>query len=78
MYKAFKINGNNIIDDCDSQEYKDYLFAGDALVNRKKHKNVAFQNQNSAAAIKSYNKVLALSPKIVFVGHDKEIKLKKD
>lgn len=28
MYKAFKINGNNIIDDCNSQEYKEYLFAG--------------------------------------------------
>ena len=31
MYKASKINGNNIIDDCDSQEYKDYLFAGKHL-----------------------------------------------
>ena len=28
MYKAFKINGNNIIDDCNSQEDKEYLFAG--------------------------------------------------
>lgn len=33
MYKAFKINGNNIFDGCDSQEY---LLAGKHLYHRFK------------------------------------------
>ena len=54
--------------------YKNYLFAGDSMVNRRKKPSVAYQNQSNAAAIKSYDKILALDPDIVFVGHDKAIK----
>lgn len=57
--------------------YKDYLFAGDSLVNRRKTPTIAYQNQSTANAIKSYEKILELSPKIIFVGHDKEILLNK-
>ena len=39
MYKAFKINGNNIIDDSNSQEYTEYLSAGKHLYHRFK-KNI--------------------------------------
>lgn len=54
--------------------YKDYLFAGDALVNRGKNPSIAFQNQNNETAIESYKKITELNPKVIFVGHDKEIK----
>ena len=53
--------------------YKDYLFAGDAMVNRKKYPEIAYQNQNNKAAINSYQKIINLSPRIIFVGHDKKI-----
>lgn len=53
--------------------YKDYLFAGDALVNRGKQPNIAYQNQNNNEAKNSYNKILKLNSKIIFIGHDKEI-----
>ena len=53
--------------------YKDYLFAGDALVNRKKHPQLAYQNQNNNEALNSYHKITELSPKIIFIGHDKKI-----
>ena len=53
--------------------YKNYLFAGDSLVNRKKNPTTAYQNQSNAAAIKTYNKIKKLDPDIIFVGHDKEI-----
>ena len=55
--------------------YKDYLFAGDALVNRKKHPQIAYQNQNNEEALNSYYKITELSPKIIFIGHDKKITL---
>lgn len=54
--------------------YKDYLFAGDALVNRGKSPSIAFQNQNNETALQSYKKINELNPRIIFVGHDKEIK----
>ena len=57
--------------------YKNYLFAGDALVNRRKHPQIAFQNQNNEDAIKTYEKILTMSPEIIFVGHDKEITIDK-
>ena len=57
--------------------YKNYLFAGDALVNRHKLPEIAYQNQNTDEAIASYEKIIQLSPKIVFVGHDKAIALDK-
>lgn len=53
--------------------YKNYLFAGDALVNRKKQPQIAYQNQDNQEAINSYKKILNLSPQIIFVGHDKKI-----
>jgi len=61
--------------------YKDYLFAGDALVNRKKHPEIAYQNQNNQEALNSYQKIIELSPQIIFVGHDKLVtkdKLKEE
>lgn len=54
-------------------KYKDYLFIGDALVNRGKKVSVAYQNQNNKNALNSVNKILQEKPTIVFVGHDKEI-----
>lgn len=56
--------------------YKDYLFVGDALVNRLKV-SIAFQNQNIKKAIKSSKKIMRLNPKMVFFGHDKEVSLEK-
>ena len=54
-------------------KYKDYLFVGDALVNRGKKVSIAFQNQHPIDAVKSINKILKEKPTITFVGHDKEI-----
>ena len=54
-------------------KYKDYLFAGDALVNRGKKVSIAFQNQHPIDAVKSIKKILKEKPKITFIGHDKEI-----
>ena len=53
--------------------YKDYLFAGDALINRWRGVEVAFQNQDCEEAILSYEKIKEINPKIIFIGHDKEI-----
>ena len=53
--------------------YKNYLFAGDALVNRHKKPEIAYQNQNNEEAKKSYKKIIDLSPEIIFIGHDEEI-----
>ncbi len=58
-------------------KYKDYLFVGDALVNRGKKVSVAYQNQNNEDAYTSVNKILKENPKIIFVGHDKEITKEK-
>lgn len=60
--------------------YKDYLFIGDALVHRFKT-SIAFQNQNTKKAIKSKNKIIALNPKMIMLGHDRPLsydKLTKD
>ena len=57
--------------------YKDYLFAGDALVNRKSYVEIAYQNQNNEQAKKSFRKIVNMKPKIVFIGHDKPIKYEK-
>ena len=53
--------------------YKDFLFAGDALINRWHGMEVAFQNQDCEEAILSYEKIQEINPNIIFVGHDKEI-----
>ena len=58
-------------------QYKNYLFAGDALVYRKKHPEIAYQNQDNKEAIRSYNKILDLSPEMIFIGHDKAISIDK-
>ena len=57
--------------------YNDYLFAGDALVNRKKRPQIAYQNQDNVSARNSYNKIIELKPKLIFVGHDKKINYDK-
>ena len=53
--------------------YKDYLFVGDALVNRWNGVEIAFQNQDCEEAISSYNKIMELNPNVIFLGHDREI-----
>lgn len=53
--------------------YNNVLFVGDALVNRKKKLQIAYQNQDNEKAKISYRKILKLNPKIIFLGHDKEI-----
>lgn len=53
--------------------YKDYLFAGDALVYRKKYPEIAYQNQNNQSAKETYKKIVNLSSKMIFLGHDKPI-----
>ena len=57
--------------------YNNYLFAGDALVNRKRYPEIAYQNQDNKEAVKSYEKIINLAPEIIFVGHDKKITLEK-
>ena len=53
--------------------YDNFLFVGDALVNRKKRLQIAYQNQDNNEAKISYKKILDLNPKIIFLGHDREI-----
>lgn len=57
--------------------YNDYLFAGDALVYRKKYPEIAYQNQNNDEARKSYEKIINMAPKFIFIGHDKIIPASK-
>lgn len=57
--------------------YKNFMFAGDALVNRKKKPQIAYQNQNTKEAQNTYQKILRISPEIIFIGHDKEVTLEK-
>ena len=45
------------------------------MVNRGKSSKIAYQNQNNNLALESYKKILSLSPEIIFVGHDKEIRV---
>ena len=53
------------------------MFAGDALVNRRRKANIAYQNQSNTSALSSYQKILNLSPELVFVGHDRVVTLDK-
>lgn len=53
--------------------YKNYLFVGDALVNRWNGVEIAFQNQDCEEALLSYERIMELSPDIIFLGHDREI-----
>ena len=41
--------------------YKDVLFAGDALVNRKLRAEIAYQNQNNEESINSAKKIIKFS-----------------
>lgn len=52
--------------------YNKYLFCGDALINRRKI-DIAYQNQNNDKARENFKKIRRIKPKIIFVGHDKEI-----
>lgn len=54
-------------------KYNNYLFVGDALVNRNKRVEIAYQNQDNDKANSSYERIIKINPKIIFLGHDKEI-----
>lgn len=58
-------------------QYKDYLFAGDALVNRRPKAELAYQNQDNDAAVKSAERIKKIHPKIIFIGHEFPIKFLK-
>ena len=45
--------------------------------NRQNLQLNAYQNQSNAAAVMSYDKIVNMNPKIVFVGHDREVRLEK-
>lgn len=57
--------------------YNNYLFAGDALVNRKKYPEIAYQNQDNEEANNSYQRILEINPDMIFVGHDREFSITK-
>ncbi len=57
--------------------YQDYMFAGDALVNRKHYVELPYQMQNKADALASAKKIIELKPKIIFIGHENPIKYEK-
>ena len=57
--------------------YNDYLFAGDALVNRKWYIETAYQNQSNEYAVKSALKIIKLKPKLILIGHELPIKYNK-
>lgn len=57
--------------------YNNYLFAGDALVNRKRYPEIAYQNQNNEEAFNSYKRILEINPDMIFVGHDREFSINK-
>lgn len=57
-------------------KYKNYLFAGDALVNRIKVTR-AYQNQQPKQSKRTVQKIKHLSPDIIFLGHDKYITKEK-
>lgn len=57
--------------------YKNNLFAGDALVNRKLYVEIAYQNQNNEDAKKSAQKISKIDFKYIYVGHENRIKYSK-
>ena len=57
--------------------YKDYLFAGDALVNRRPKAELAYQNQDNDAAVESAKRIYKIHPKIIFIGHEFPVKWSK-
>ncbi|MFA6753179.1 MAG: MBL fold metallo-hydrolase [Bacilli bacterium] len=57
--------------------YKDYMFVGDALVNRKYYVELPYQMQNKIEALASVKKILEIKPKLIFIGHENPIKFEK-
>lgn len=57
--------------------YKDVLFAGDALVNRKLRAEIAYQNQNNEESINSAKKIIKFNPQLILIGHESPIKIDK-
>ncbi len=57
--------------------YNRYLFAGDALVNRKFVTEFAYQNQSNQEARQAALKIIELDPKMVFIGHENPITQEK-
>ncbi len=57
--------------------YEDVLICGDAIVNRGKFVQPAYQNVNNKEAIKSVLKLIDLNPRLVLVGHDKPVSSEK-
>lgn len=55
--------------------YKNYLFAGDAMVNRIKP-TAPYQSQNPKLAKESFEKILNMPIDTVFLGHDRPVKIK--
>ena len=56
--------------------YDKYLFCGDALINRRKI-DIAYQNQNNDRARENFKVIRRIKPKILFLGHDREIDYNK-
>ena len=56
--------------------YDKYLFCGDALINRRKV-DIAYQNQNNDRARENFKVIRRIKPKILFLGHDREIDYNK-
>ena len=56
--------------------YNKYLFCGDALINRRKV-DIAYQNQNNDRARENFKVIRRIKPKILFLGHDREIDYNK-
>ena len=57
--------------------YNNNLFCGDALVNRKRHVEIAYQNQDNYLAKCSALKLMEIKPDFIYVGHDRKIKYSK-
>jgi len=57
--------------------YKDYIFVGDALVNRKLYVELPYQMQNKADSLASVKKIIKLKPKLIFIGHENPITYEK-
>lgn len=57
--------------------YQDYIFVGDALVNRKHYVELPYQMQNKADSLASVKKIIELKPKLIFIGHENPVRYEK-
>ena len=57
--------------------YKDILFAGDAIVNRKPYIELSYQMQDKISSLKTVDKILKINPNIICVGHERPFKISK-